>query len=59
MTADNSVRTVKIKPKREKVRAYGSSEIRHSRSTVSIIRTAHDKNIAILTSRGTAVLIAY
>lgn len=50
--AENTVATVKFSPRREKVFASGSLDIRRSLSAVSMTSTAHDRTMATVTSFG-------
>jgi len=53
--AEDSVSIVRLDPRRVKVVAYESLEIRHNLSMVSITTTVHDRKIAALTSRGASM----
>src|SRR5690348_17644151 len=53
--AENTVAVVKLCPRREKLPASGSRDIRHNLSAVSTTRTVHDKRIASVTSRGVLI----
>jgi len=53
--AEESVSIVRLDPRRVKVVAYESLEIRHNLSMVSITTTVHDRKIATLTFRGASI----
>ena len=53
--AEDSVSILRLDPRRVKVVAWESIEIRHNLSAVSITTTVNDRKIAALTSLGASI----